>query len=135
MLSRDDILKAEDITYDEVDVPEWGGTVRLRGLTGLERDTWEASNRLLKGSEYVPNPRGAKARLLVRAIVDAEGARLFRDQDAGALGARSAAVLERLFDRAAELSGLTDDAVGSAEGNSEDTPDDASPSGWPETSD
>ena len=36
-LSRDDILKAADNEPEEVDVPEWGGSVLVRGMTGLDR--------------------------------------------------------------------------------------------------
>ena len=42
-LSRDDILKAADNEPEEVDVPEWGGSVLVRGMTGRERDAFEVS--------------------------------------------------------------------------------------------
>jgi len=40
LLTRDEILKAEDIQYETVPVPEWapGGTVRVKTLSGEERD-------------------------------------------------------------------------------------------------
>ena len=42
LLTRDLILKADDIQTREVEVPEWGGTVLIRALTGTERDAYEA---------------------------------------------------------------------------------------------
>ena len=42
-LSRDTILQREDIKTEDVEVPEWGGTVRVRGMSGVERDAFEAS--------------------------------------------------------------------------------------------
>ena len=42
-LSRDAILQREDIKTEDVEVPEWGGTVRVRGMSGVERDAFEAS--------------------------------------------------------------------------------------------
>ena len=42
-LSRDAILQREDIKTEDVEVPEWGGTVRVRGMTGVQRDAFEAS--------------------------------------------------------------------------------------------
>ena len=107
MLSRDQILTADDIETREVDVPEWGGTVRLKSLTGRERDAFEASNRILRGKEFVPNPVDIRARLVIRALVDETGNRLFKDTEAGALGAKSGAVLDRLYDIVAEMSGMT----------------------------
>lgn len=134
-LNRDQILGASDITTQSVDVPEWGGTVLVRGLTGRERDSWEASNRIQRGREMVYNQVDARARLVVRALVDDNGDRLFKDTDAGALGAKSGKVLDRLFDVAAELSGITDASAADAEGNSEPDPSDGSISDSPETSD
>ena len=42
-LTRDEILGADDLKTESVKVPEWGGTVLVRELTGAERDEWEAS--------------------------------------------------------------------------------------------
>ena len=36
-LSADNILNADDFAYAEVDCPEWGGTVRIRSLSGGQR--------------------------------------------------------------------------------------------------
>ena len=38
-LSKDDILGVEDLSTEDVEVPEWGGMVTLRELKGSERDT------------------------------------------------------------------------------------------------
>ena len=40
-LSRDEILAAKDSSIEEVMVEEWGGIVRLRTLSGLEREEYE----------------------------------------------------------------------------------------------
>lgn len=32
-LSQEEILAADDVVYDDVQVPEWGGVVRVRSLT------------------------------------------------------------------------------------------------------
>ena len=36
-LTRDDILAADDMAYQNVSVPEWGGSVRVRTLCGADR--------------------------------------------------------------------------------------------------
>ena len=43
ILSREDIAQADDIVIEAVDVPEWGGTVLVKGMTGAERDRFEIS--------------------------------------------------------------------------------------------
>jgi len=109
-LSRDDILGADDIKTIEVPVPEWGGVVLVRGLTGVERDhyeesliRWRAKNRQVAA---VPALANARAKLVSLSVVNQDGERLFSDRDVAALGEKSAAALERVFDVAGKLSGL-----------------------------
>lgn len=128
VLTAQQILDYNDRVTERVEVPEWGGDVIVRSLTGVERDSYEASMSIQKGDKFVPNPVGARARLVVRATIDEDGARLFTDADATKLGEKNAAVLDRLWDKIAELSGMTDKAVADAEGNSETDQSDGSTS-------
>ena len=43
LLSKTAILCANDLQTEDVEVPEWGGAVRVRSFTGRERDAFEAS--------------------------------------------------------------------------------------------
>ena len=114
-LSRDAILALpSDIETEEVPVPEWNDSVLIKGMTGSERDAFEASVRR-NGVVVLDNYR---AKLLVRVIVNENGTRIFTDKDAAALGKRSSKVLNRLYDAAARLSGLANDDAEEAEGNS-----------------
>ena len=36
-LTAETILNAEDFRYEDVECPEWGGTVRVRSLSGGQR--------------------------------------------------------------------------------------------------
>ncbi len=40
-LTKDSILKSEDRKYQDIEIPEWGGTVRVQSLTGAERLTFD----------------------------------------------------------------------------------------------
>ena len=40
-LSKDAILAAKDTDVHEVDVPEWGGSILLRSMTGAQRNNYE----------------------------------------------------------------------------------------------
>ena len=42
LLNKEQIRQAADIQTQDIEVPEWGGTVRLKSLTGAERDRFEA---------------------------------------------------------------------------------------------
>lgn len=118
LLSKTDIFGADDRRYEDVAVPEWGGTVRLRSLTGEERDRYEASMVKRVGNKQVDDLRNARARLVVLAAVNEDGTPLFDQNDTAALGRRSSAALDRLFEAACKLSGISDDDVKELEGNS-----------------
>lgn len=130
MSLAEQILAAQDIAYEAVDVPEWGVKVYVKGLTGTERDAYEASLRQMrptldgKGLEPVLITDNMRAKMLVKCLVDEQGQRVFTDQQIAALGAKNGRVLDRLHDVAARLSGMDSAAVEDAEGNS-----DAAPSG------
>lgn len=122
------ILKSKDVQVVSVPVPEWGGDIYLRTISGADRDAWEMDcwgrdNDMMRG-------RNMRAKLLVRAICDEEGTRIFTDMDAADLGQKNAKVLDRLFDRAAALNGLREEDVKELEKNSEDDPSGASGIGY-----
>jgi len=123
VLGKDGILQANDKTIVLVEVPEWGGYVNVRVLSGTERDSFEAVTAKPTDDEElgdrVKRLENLRARLAVLAICDDDGNRLFKDCDAGALGAKSAAALDRVFGVACDLSGLTAKDVKELEGNSD----------------
>lgn len=108
-LTREAILAADDTLSEDVDVPEWGGTVRVIGISAAERE------RLMKGSMIVEGKTrrfdlpSMRVALVAAAIVDAAGIRLFSKQDVTALGNKSAAALDRVADVAMRLAGIGDD--------------------------
>lgn len=111
LLGRDEILAAVDLQQEDVPVPEWGGTVRIRGLSGSERDQYEAWIISGKGKNRDVNLRQSRAKLVMMCAVDADGKRLFDEADIIRLGAKSALAMQRVFDKAAALSGLDEDAL------------------------
>jgi hypothetical protein len=134
-LSRDAILQANDLETREVHVPEWADPVTgddlviVRALSGKERDAYESSMVQQRGKEMIRNLANIRAKLVVKCVVDENGERLFADQDANALGQKSAAALDRVFEVAAELSRLTDEDIEELGKGSEETPAGDSSSG------
>lgn len=108
LLSKDQILAAEDLVTEDVEVPEWGGTVRVRMMTGAERDSFEDSLTQTKGKNVKTNLANLRARLVARTVVDEAGKRMFTDAEAGVLGQKSAAALDRVFEAARRLNGMTE---------------------------
>lgn len=107
LLTREQILAAQDIRYDTVPVPEWGGEARLRSMTGADRDEYEQWLISQRGPDEKTNIRNLRARLVSLSIVDDAGQRLFSDADIEALGERSAAALDRVTEAASRLNSLS----------------------------
>ena len=103
ILTRDEILAADDLKIETVSVPEWGGAVQVRTLMGCQRDRFEAS--IVKGK--VVSMENLRAKLVAESAVNEKGKRLFTTKDVEALGKKSASALDRLFAVAQRLSGLS----------------------------
>jgi hypothetical protein len=110
-LSAEDIFEADDINYDEVPCPEWGGTVRLRSIRGTQRDAYEQSVITHNGADRKVNLRNARAKLIVLCAVDGEGRPLFTADDVNRLGGKNAAPIDRLFDACRKLAGMSENDV------------------------
>jgi len=125
ILTKDAILNAQDRQIEKVPVPEWGGEVCVRSLSGAERDAFEAGCSDGKGRMTLDNFR---ARLLVRAVCDENGAPLFnpKGEDLIRLGQKSAKAMDRVFAKAKELSGFSKDDIEEYVKNSESDPTSAS---------
>jgi hypothetical protein len=110
-LTRDAILAAATLPTEDVEVKALGGSVTIRGLSAVERDSFEKSMFVTKGKSREFNLANVRARLVALCAVDEAGARLFSDEDVVALGQVRADVVDKLFTTAQRLSGLRDEDV------------------------
>lgn len=122
MLTKAQILGAIDLPSETVNVPEWGGAIVVRTMTGTERDTFEQDL-----ADDKDNPI-FRARMLVRCLTDENGAPLFTDDDVDALSAKSCKALERVYNVARRLNGIGNDQAEALRGNSSATPAEDLPS-------
>lgn len=116
-LTREDILTADDRPVEDVQVPAWGGTVRVRGLSAAKRDQIEGEIAGAGGKG--PTFENVRAKAVAEAIVDEGGYRVFSDADVKRLGGKSGAALDEVFQVVRRLSGMENEATEEAEGNSE----------------
>jgi hypothetical protein len=123
-LGRDAILNADDRRYDTVECPEWGGTVRLTSITGAQRDAYESSLIEERGNSRKANLRNARAKLIILTAVDEAGTKLFTQDDLRDLGRKNAAPIDRLFDVARKLCGMSEEDVDKLTENFDDDPTD-----------
>jgi hypothetical protein len=93
-------------------VPEFGGEIYVRGMSGKERDKFEEGLRIRRGKRTGQSDlRNFRAQLAVRVIVDEQGERLLNDGDADLFGKVPAGVLDRIIAKSTELSGLAEEEI------------------------
>lgn len=117
MVSKETILQFKSKPTQTVDVPEWGGVIHVRVMSGAERDAYEDETYTLNGKDVALNRRNARARLLVKCISDQDGNRLFTDSDAKTLGEQPADVLDKVYTVALKVNGFTKQDVEDLEKN------------------
>jgi hypothetical protein len=122
-LTKDEILSANDLETEAVSVPEWGGEVRVRAMTGLERDGLSQALRQPDGSMDLKEFR---TRVCATSMVDEHGEHLFIEKEVRQLGAKSTTALDRVYLVASRLSGLGKDQDEALEKNSGKTQSDSS---------
>ena len=126
ILTREQILDAQDLQTEVVEVPEWGGSVKVQGMTGRDRDAFEAEIIERKGKDFNVNMQNIRAKLVSLSLVNGDGQRVFTDKDVAALGKKSAVALDRIFTVAQKLSGISKEDVEELAKNLESVPSDAS---------
>jgi hypothetical protein len=108
-LTREQILAAADRKTEAVEVPEWGGTVHVRSLSGAERDALEWAVK--QAAESGGLGQNARARFAAAFICDEFGAALFTPDDIQALGEKSGSALDRIWNAGSRLNALGDDKI------------------------
>lgn len=127
-LTKDQILAADDLATEEVEVPEWGGKVLVQELGGTDANAYQMSLLTIKDGKVVGmNLDGAPVRLVAMSIVDpTTRRRMFTDAEVEALGRKSAKALDRVNGVAQRLSAVGDDELRETVKNSEATPSEGS---------
>lgn len=126
VLTKAQILDADDLPSELVDVPEWGGLVRVRTMTGVERDAFEQAIMEGRGDDRTVNLRNIRAKLAALTITNGDGVLMFGDAEVHALGRKSALALDRIFGVAQRLNGLTGEDVDELAKNSSSAPNESS---------
>lgn len=130
LLNHSEILSADDLKTEDVAVPEWGGTVRIKALTGTERDEFEQSLMEVKKDGSVKSQRAnVRARLVAKVIVNEAGELIFNNADIPALGRKSAAALDRVATAAQRLNAFSDADIEELAENFADAPSESSTTG------
>lgn len=113
---RKTILEADDEQSALIDVPEWGVTVLIKGMSAKERAL--LLKRVSKGGEVDLGLWFTE--LTIRSTHDPEtGEKVFDPADRDVLANKSGAAVSRIAEEASRLSGLGDRDLEVRKGNSE----------------
>ena len=107
MLSVEQIMQANDIVERDVDVPQWGGTVRIRGLT---KGQHQQLRKRATSRGQVDTDR-LEMLLFAESVIEPR----FTLEQAQSLRDKAAAPFERVLKAVLEVNGLADGAVEDAE--------------------
>lgn len=112
---RDKILNTNDIRTEIIDIPEWGVQVEIKSLTGKQRS--------LVLSEAIGEKGKMDFEKMYPTLVIASTfdpithEPVFQATDIAILNEKNGGALEKIAQKAMELSGLKEDSVGKAEKN------------------
>jgi hypothetical protein len=105
ILSIRDIAQAQDIKTKDVEVPEWGGVVRLRSMTAEEAVDFLASVKNNR-AENVPQ-------IIKRCAINEDGTKMINsDEDLAVLKGKSMSAMVKVGQAALVLNGFTEENEG-----------------------
>jgi hypothetical protein len=115
LLTKGDILAAPDLATEIVEVPEWGGSVRVRALDVNRRQAWLEYGTVVTRAEsgvcFEAKPFAAfDAAFAALAIVDENDEPLFSLAEVEELGSKNPAPIARIAAVARRLSKMGDEA-------------------------
>lgn len=104
-LTAEQILSANDVKLELVEVPEWGGAVYVRQMSARAREEFDAL-LLGDGDGEELDTKNVRARVIALAACDETGKPLFTLNQAEALAEKSNDAIDRVYDKAAALNKL-----------------------------
>lgn len=105
LLTKEQAAAAGALRHEDVDVPEWGGAVRIAELSAVARAALQkAAQQLREDCGGTPAVAQVQVLYLAHCLVGADGLPLLTQDE---LGRRSHAVVERLYARADALNLLS----------------------------
>jgi hypothetical protein len=121
-LTKAEIKAVKDIEIDELYVPEWKGWVHVRGLNGTQRALINGTAIATRGVDVSLKADALaeqQLRIAAACLVDEDGKQFYSIKEFAELGEKSAGAVQRVYEKASELSGTKPDAVEETAENSD----------------
>lgn len=101
LLSKQSVLSVDDFQYDVVPCPEWGGEMRVRGLTAAEQSLIYKRYNEGKTEDF-------DVLVCIMGCVDENGERIFDNNDKDILRSKAFTVVDRIAKKIISLTGESD---------------------------
>jgi hypothetical protein len=130
-LSRAAIDTVEDRPTGEVEVPQWGGWVRIQAMSAKQRSMITGTMMAVDGVDVkvrADEIGSVQLRTVAACLIEEDGSPTYQEHEYDSIGEKNAGAIETIYTALQELSGLGKDAIEDAEKNSETTPSEQPPS-------
>lgn len=105
---KEQILAAKDTESKKIAVKEWGVDVHLKRLSVAETMQFQTTIGNADEKDVTTGLRNMVSYIAL-CMCDENGQRIFNDDETHLLDTRSTEVIQKLFDEAAKLNGMTND--------------------------
>jgi hypothetical protein len=109
--TKEELFGAKLETF-EIDIPRLGKSVRVRELSGKERDIFQSfvdqNTTIDEDGKPQVSIKGLRVRLIQMSIIDENGNRMFSTNDLDKLGEMPAKIIETLATKLQKLNGIGD---------------------------
>ena len=99
-----EIRAVEDRKLEMVDIPEWGGAVYLRPMSGVERD--EMEGLAIRIDDATERGQAIKKFFVLELVVNEDGEKLFKEEDWVWLMKKSSSAILKIVRHVREDNGL-----------------------------
>lgn len=119
-LSKEQILSSDDIKLEVINIPEWGGDLYIKVMSGEEKEGFETFFLDEDGNRKKEHDTsGLRATLAVWTICNGKGELLFDKSDIPALAKKSSTALDVVWDKSAKLNKILESEIEKLVGNLE----------------
>jgi len=106
ILSKEDIMRADDSSFTEIFIKEWDGYARVHVISAKDRLEFEGKYTKKDGAINFEH-KEAPLDLLSSCLRSADGSPMFNKEDLNILGAKNGRIINMLFQEALKINWMT----------------------------
>lgn len=117
LLTRDQILSAQDHKTERVSIPDWGGDVFVRTLSASEWSQYENDSMIGETGNKHVDAANLRARLVILCCVDESKKQIFTMADMESINSKHIANVELVYDASMKINRQDSEGKKTTQGN------------------